>query len=404
MPTERLYYQNAQIREFSASVLEEVPLPEGKWGIVLDRTAFYPEGGGQPCDLGFINQRPVLEVKEVKEEKIIHILSGRPESSKVKGEIDWLRRFDHMQQHSGEHILSAAFERIMGAHNVGFHLGPFSTQIDLDVQGLEEKHLQEVELLANEMVWADIQVQTHFLSREALDSIKVRKLPSKELTELRLVDIPGLDCCPCGGTHVLSTGQVGLIKIRFWERNRSGTRVDFVCGCRALWDYRQKNQITATLSARLSSPLEQLLEVFQSQTEKTDALLEELTKAQEKVVHYQAQKLYQKAEIVKGVKIISYSAEETKPEKLLELAKRLTAFGQTITILGDNSREKGRAFLVLARSTKLSLDMRLPLQSALPLLQGKGGGTAQLVQGGGSEMAALSQAMETVKISIVNLI
>jgi len=233
METEKLYYADPFMREFSATVLscEETG---GGWQTVLDRTAFYPEGGGQPADRGTLNGITVTDVRE-KDGVVVHLCAAPLDAgTAVTGAIDWARRFDHMQQHSGEHIISGILCADYICDNVGFHLGADTVTIDYNTEITWEQAL-DAERKANECIWADTPTQISYPDTEALAALEYRS--KKELTgQVRIVAFPGADCCACCGTHVRSAGQVGLVKVLSVQKFREGVRIEILCGKRAL-DY-----------------------------------------------------------------------------------------------------------------------------------------------------------------------
>ena len=230
METEKLYYENPFLRQFAATVLS---CEEGKGGylVTLDRTAFYPEGGGQPADHGTLGGVAVTDVHE-KGGVIFHTCQEKVEiGAVVTGRIDWDRRFDHMQQHSGEHILSGILCELYHCDNVGFHLGADTVTIDYNAD-ISWAQAMAAEQRANETIWADTPVKILFPTPEELETIHYRS--KKELSgQVRIVAFPGADCCACCGTHVLSAGQVGIIKILSCQKFRSGVRMEILCGKRA---------------------------------------------------------------------------------------------------------------------------------------------------------------------------
>ena len=236
METEKLYYADPFLKDFTAKILSCGAVKTG-WEVVLDRTAFYPEGGGQPADQGMLGGVKVLDVHE-KGGRVFHICENPVEIGEtVTGRIDWARRFDHMQQHSGEHILSGILCQAHRCDNVGFHMGADTVTIDYNTDISWEQAL-EAERRANDYLYADVPIEISYPSREELKSIDYRS--KKELTgQVRIVRFPGADCCACCGTHVLRSGQVGLIKILSCQTFRDGVRMEILCGRRAL-DYLSK--------------------------------------------------------------------------------------------------------------------------------------------------------------------
>lgn len=231
METEKLYYADPFQKDFTAKVLSCDAVKSG-WSVVLDRTAFYPEGGGQPADQGSLGGVNVLDVHE-EDGVIFHICENPVEIGKtVAGALNWARRFDHMQQHSGEHILSGILCEAYHCDNVGFHMGADTVTIDYNTDISWEQAL-EAERRANDYIYADVPIETTYPSREELKFIDYRS--KKELTgQVRIVRFPGADCCACCGTHVLRSGQVGLVKILSCQKFRDGVRMEILCGRRAL--------------------------------------------------------------------------------------------------------------------------------------------------------------------------
>src|SRR5438128_9258541 len=230
MTTERLYYTDCYLREFEASVVAAEPAPQG-CRVYLDRSAFYPESGGQPSDRGTLGGIPVLDAVD-EGDAVAHLVGRKPESETVRGEIDWLRRFDHMQQHTGQHVLSAAFEHLFRVRTVSFHLGADVSTIDL-ARETTAAEIEAAEREANRVVWEDRPVTIRFASAEEAASLPLRKEPKREGT-LRLIDVERFDLSACGGTHVARTGAIGIIAVAAWERFKGGEGVEFLCGGRAL--------------------------------------------------------------------------------------------------------------------------------------------------------------------------
>ena len=263
--TEKLYEADAYRKAFTARV---VSCREGTrgWETVLDRTAFYPEGGGQAGDTGVLSGVRVTDTREQNGEIVHYCDSALPTGGEVSGTIDWARRFDLMQQHSGEHIVSGLVHRRFGYHNAGFHMGASVTAIDFDGV-ITPEELSEIERRANEAVWADVPVTASFPPPEELEKIEYRR--KKELTgAVRIVTIPGADVCACCGTHVARTGEIGLIRFLSCQKLRGGVRVELVCGARA-YDYtaavmEQNRRVSNLLSA---GPLETAEAVRRLQTE-----------------------------------------------------------------------------------------------------------------------------------------
>ena len=251
--TSRLYYDDAFLREFDATVIRAEQ--RGEQTLVwLDRTAFYPTSGGQPFDVGTLGGSPVVDVQEDESGDVAHVIrGGAPEmGTALHGTIDWSRRFDHMQQHTGQHLLSAAIEHAFGARTISFHLGSTTCTIDLDRE-LSPQQIAKAEGDANATVWQDVPVVTRYVSEEDAKRLPLRKERVRTGT-LRLVEIEGMDLSACGGTHVARTGMIGQIVIGSWERFKGGQRIEFLCGRRALSRFQELRDMSAS-SIRLLSVL-----------------------------------------------------------------------------------------------------------------------------------------------------
>ena len=253
--TEKLYYQNVYRKTFAARVLRCEP-KDGKWLTVLDRTAFYPEGGGQPADTGVLNLVNVLDVHE-RGGEIVHTTDRPlPVGSVVTGGVNWARRFRLMQQHTGEHIVSGLANRLFGVDNVGFHMGEKALTVDWNGQ-LDENQLELVERLANEAVYRNLPVHAAFPSAEELRTLSYRS--KKELTgAVRIVTIPGYDVCACCGTHVAFTGEIGAVKLLGSQNYKGGTRISMACGAQAMDDFSGKQKSVAAVSALFSAKPEEI--------------------------------------------------------------------------------------------------------------------------------------------------
>ncbi len=400
--TELLFQNNSYIRQFHSRIKKAIPLPNGSVGVVLEHTAFYPEGGGQPSDHGQINGLPVTDVYREGTD-IIHVMS-EPPTETVEAAIDWARRFDHMQQHTGQHILSAACHELFGAATVGFHMGAQSSQIDLDLPGFTDEQLKSAEQAANELLVRNKAVSIHQATPATLHEYPLRKPPAKDFAAIRLIEIAGIDCCPCGGTHVAATGEIGMIKIRSWERKNNAIRLDFVCGYRALADYQYKNLLIQELSGRLSAPGPQLLAAFDKLLAKVDETSRQLAAARQELSVQLADNLYRQAEPVKGIKIIAYQLANSSPAEVAGLARQLVSFPATVALLAGVAGDNSKVHLVFSCSPGLNLNMGAILKAALPLIEGKGGGSGTSAQGGGPAVHHAAHALELAEQSVIALL
>jgi len=390
--TDRLYYQDSFLYEFDAEVTETRPAnaPDLRPAVVLDRTAFYPTSGGQVCDTGWIvpasdpqRKLRVEEVAETDDGAILHLLADAAalqKGSRVHGTVDAERRRDHMQQHSGQHVLSAAFVRLFDMRTVSFHMGAESCSIDLDTKNLTAAQVEAAEALANDVISQDHRVEIRFVSQEEASGLGLRKLPPAEHEKLRLIDIQDFDLTACGGTHVRSTGQIGSILLRKTEKVRQGWRVEFVCGKRAVATAR-RDFTSLTEAAGLSSghiwdlpqQVRKLLEESRAARKSREQLLEEIADL------HAAQLLATTPETgSRRIIIRSYADRDLAFIKLL--AQRLTR--QSSAAIALLASTLPPASLVFAQSPGQPLDMGALMKEALEQLGGRGGGSKDMAQGG----------------------
>src|SRR5438094_3921341 len=252
--TERLYYHDSRLLEFDARVIDLSERDDGAVAVTLDRTAFYPTGGGQPNDTGMLGGARVVDCIDAESEGVLHVIQGAvPQiGDAVRGKIDWLRRLDHMQQHTGQHILSAAFVREFEAPTHSFRVLEHECEIDVALEDPTDERIEQAVNLANQIIWECRPIQVRHVTSEEAASLPLRKEPSRE-GELRVIEIDRFDLTPCGGTHAKSTGEVGVIAVRSWERAKGLTRIQFMAGMRVLADYRKANRTARDVAAMFSS-------------------------------------------------------------------------------------------------------------------------------------------------------
>jgi alanyl-tRNA synthetase len=270
--TERLYFEDPYQVEFEAQVIKTT-FYQGKPALVLDRTCFYPEGGGQPADRGTLNG---IQVRTVLEEngEILHVTEKEVTSDKVTGRIDWNRRFDHMQQHAGQHVLSQCFVQLFGAETRSFHLGERTSTLEIDKREMTEEEVEGVEQLANAIVFENREIKSRFIKEEEIHKVPLRRPPKKE-GAIRVVEVSDFDHSACGGTHPHRTGEIGTIKIIRWERIRNNIRLEFLCGGRALRDYIQKHKDMRHLSNQLTVDESEVLSSFEKIISRLESLKRE---------------------------------------------------------------------------------------------------------------------------------
>lgn len=388
--TERLYWKEPYSKEFKGIILKK-EVSEDKIRIILDRTLFYPTSGGQLCDRGYINEIGVLDVFE-EEGEIVHILEREPEGNEVIGKIDWERRFDNMQQHTGQHILSQSFLRVLGVETLSFNLGEEVSVIELGINKIELEEIEKVEVFANRIVHENREVISHILKGDEWKRFPLRKPPPEE-KDIRIVEIKDFDFSACGGTHLLWTGEVGLIKITGWERIRGNTRVEFLCGGRAVKDYQRKHKILKNLSLSLTVGIEELTCSVLKMKEEIVSERKRASKIEEKLIDFELKELLSSQ---KGI-LVEKIFEGIDLKNLRKIASKIISQRECIAILGGKG-EKG--YLIIASSEKLPVDLREFLEFAEEKIRGNGGGNRNFIQVGG-EPELIEEALEKIKEEIL---
>jgi alanyl-tRNA synthetase len=391
--TEKLYLSDPYLSQFEATVIE-ARVRDGRTGLVLDRTAFYPEGGGQPSDRGAVGGASVVDVVEVEGE-VLHVLGEGPPpgaGSRVACAVDGSRRFDHMQQHHGQHLLSAAFQRLRGAATVSFHLGTETCTIDLDQPpaSLPPAALSAAEAEANRLVWADLPVEARERTPEELAALPLRKDAAKGA---RVVVVGGagevVDASPCGGTHPRRTGEVGAVAVLRAQKWGAGTRVEFACGGRVIALLHQAEERLSRASAVLRCAPAELIVGVGKLAEEGQARRKELERLLEALAAVEAERL---AGIHPAGAPVAARLDGSlgSPAGLKAVAQALAARGRVALVGGV---EGERAHLCFARARGPGVHLGELLRESAGLLGGKGGGAPELAQGSGPDRARLDEAL-----------
>jgi len=376
MREKRLYYDDSYLQEFTGQPIQCEQRGE-QWFIELNHTAFYPTSGGQPNDLGTIGNHAVLDVVE-EGETIWHVLAADPGDEPCLCRINWDRRYDFMQQHSGQHILSQAFLKRLDAMTIGFHLTDTTLTIDLDCEHVSEEDILWVENEANRVIWSGRPIHCNWYDNDQLDTLPLRKLPKVE-KDIRIVEVADYDWSPCGGTHVALTSEIGILKIRRVERSKGVTRVEFLCGGRALADYRFKNTFALRMAADLSVKDRDLPEAWLRQQELAKAADAELKQMRMEMLEHRASALITEAKPHPTFALVSASFANLDAAELKNLALHLVSHPHIVALLATESTS---GQFVLARSSDVdSIALNGILKQLWTEFQGKGGGTPQLVQG-----------------------
>jgi alanyl-tRNA synthetase len=374
--TERLYYNDSFLREFEAEVAACIPAGD-RWQVLLDRTAFYPTSGGQPHDLGRLNEVGVLEVLDRDDGELLHVLEGPIALGRVHGTIDWNRRFDHMQQHTGQHLLSAAFNEKFQFATVSFHLGREISTIDIAAPSVVPRHLEEAERRTNEAIMEDRAIQVLYRTAEELVALGVRKKVDREGI-LRVVEIEGFDRQPCGGTHLARTGQAGMLLIQKCEKQKQNWRIEFVTGFRALAASRSDRHTLSLAAERIGCGMREVPEMLRKIMEEKRAADRGNQKLLERVAIFEAQSFRQAApRRSDGVCVVHAVLDDADAKYLRALGAKLSEHRATIAVLASGAG----GHVVFAGSSDVPDDMSRLLREALAPVSGKGGGTKSFAQG-----------------------
>jgi alanyl-tRNA synthetase len=402
--TEHLYYHDSFLYEFEAEVTDIIPSAkaESRAAVILDRTAFYPTSGGQVFDTGWIlpdgsdegGKLRVSEVGEKDDGTILHYVESCGQlrkGNRVRGLIDIERRRDHMQQHSGQHVLSAAFVRLFQIPTVSFHMGEDYCSIDLDTRTLTQQQIEAAENLANEVVLENRPVDIRFVTQDEAQELGLRKLLPAERDKLRLIDIRDFDLTACGGTHVTCTGQIGCILLRKTEKVRQGWRVEFVCGKRAVATARRDYATLAEAAGLLSSHIWDVPQQMRKGQEELRGSRKSGEHLLEEIAELHAAHMLAETAESSGRKVITRVFPDRDLTFIKLLAQKITRqSANAIALLGAT---EGQAALVFAQSPGQPFDMDALMKQALAQLGGRGGGSKDMAQGGPARSDGIETAL-----------
>ncbi|MEO8359980.1 MAG: DHHA1 domain-containing protein [Vicinamibacteria bacterium] len=377
--TERLYFTNSHLTEFESEVVACVPAAD-RFEVTLAATAFYPTGGGQPYDTGTLGERAVLDVVDRDDAGIVHIVDGPLEAGvRVRGIVDKKRRLDHMQQHSGQHMLSAAFDSVCGARTESFHLGTETSTIDLS-RVVSPAEISAAEDAVNRIVWEDREVRLRFASPEEAAALPLRKETGRE-GMLRLIEVDGFDLSACGGTHVTRTGVVGIISVLSWEKFKGGMRIEFVCGKRALHRLREWRDVFSATSRILSvlpSALAPAIERLQGENKTLGKTLRE--QQEQLAVHEAAKLVAAGARGADGRIIVVQALEGWDAQGLKIIASAAAATpGVCMAVFSTTAP----TLVVVSRAADVRVDSGAVVKALIAKFGGKGGGKPEMAQAGG---------------------
>jgi alanyl-tRNA synthetase len=380
--TERLYYHDSFLYDFSACVVEAMER-NGRAAVVLDRTAFYPTSGGQVHDTGLLlagqEQVEVSEVADEEDGRILHFVAAfLPIGTQVQGRVNAVRRRDHVQQHTGQHVLSAAFIELFDMPTVSFHMGEESCTIDLETAGLSAEQARQAELLANEVIAENRPVTIRFVPLEEARKMGLRKLPPKQTGDLRLIEVANFDLTACGGTHVRATGQIGSILLRKIEKVKQGMRVEFVCGMRAVSTARRDYATLTEAAALYSSHIYDMPEQVRKGQAENKSAEKAQRKLLEELAELYADRLLNQA--AGSLRVIAKVFTERDATFVKLLAQKLTAGKSGVVALLASGA--GQPTLVFAQSPGQKFNMGQLMKDVMTQMGGRGGGTADMAQGG----------------------
>ncbi len=395
---ERLYYNDAYLTEFDA-IVEKTDMRKSKQIIALNRSAFYPTSGGQPYDTGFINDIPVTDVFVDEQGDVWHETEGCfATGDKVHGKIDWDRRFDHMQQHAGEHMIAGAVYTLTGGDTIGLYLGPEISSIDIEYSNgnmhADDNLIDRLEDYVNTRIQQNHKVCCRFPDKQELELLPLRKKPSVS-QHVRIVEIGDFEMVACGGTHPSTTGQIGLVKILSAAPSRGKLRITFVCGMRAFLDYRRTFKNVRSAANLFSTHPDNLAKLIASMQKRLHESECELTQLKREKLLSQIPVWIEEAEIFSDGTRLVCRAIEADAEILKDIATEIKKFPNTIALLG--ARDNDKCNLIFACSKEIELHMGKLLSDSVKAFGGKGGGSQDFARG-----CAHESAINTAKLTICN--
>ena len=405
--TTRLYYQESFLYDFDAEIREVLDSPRP--ALILDRTAFYPTSGGQVFDTGWITSDAdakfrVTEVADAEDGKVVHYLEAMSNDLKpgvrVRGQVDAARRRDHMQQHSGQHVLSAAFIRLYNIPTVSFHMADDYCSIDLDTPAVTKEQIESAERLANEIILENRAVNTRFVTREEAGKLGLRKLPPTERDELRLIEIRDFDLCACGGTHVSQTGQIASVLLRKVEKVRQGWRIEFVAGQRAVSTARRDFTTLTETAALFSAHLYDVPQQARKSLDEIKSLRKQREQSLDELAAAHAAALLAETPEANGRKLVVCTLADRELNFIKLLAQKLTRLAPNAVALVATASPQPS--LVFAQSAGQPFDMGALMKEIMSKLGGRGGGSKDRAQGGIPNADGIENALKAVAATLTS--
>lgn len=389
--TEKLFYKDQYIKEFEGKVLE-VTEREGKFHVFLDKTAFFPGGGGQASDLGTLDGKEVIDVIE-EGDKIAHILNEKIEEGKVvKGIIDWNRRHDGMQQHLAQHVLSGCFFSMFNANTAGIHLGHDVSTVDI-IGNISEDMIKKAEKRANEVIKENHKVNFIMTDREKAQAMGLRRDLATDDNSIRVVQIEDLDINACCGVHPSNTLELQMIKIKGWVPHKGNTRIEFLAGDRAVSYALDRDNILSEICKKLNTADNEAINRINNLNNDYEKVLEEKKKLKNELSKYEVQNLINSAEKSNDFIIISKIYENEDMKYLNKLASSLTEEDNRVVLFAVKGKDKANLLFAVSKNLK-EKNMGALVKETLALIDGKGGGSPLIAQGGGKNVENLEKAME----------
>lgn len=377
---EKLYYKNQYLKEFIANIVEVLEIDD-KYHIILDKTAFFPGGGGQWCDLGTIDIHSVIDVYE-NDNKIYHVIENRPTNlHNIKCLIDWNRREDGMHQHLAQHVLSGTFYTLFNKNTVSVHLGSEISTVDIEGY-LKEEEIREAEIYANDIISDNIEIETLLPTKKELRKIWIRRNLPDTKDEIRIIKIGDLDSNACCGVHPKSTLDLRTIKLKRYEKNKGATRIEFLSGKRAIEYFLKRDLVFIDVCREFSSTEDEIMNSLVGIQEKLEDTLYKNKKLEEEVASYEINRLINESEIINGISVILQIYEDEDLKYISKIAGKINDLNNSIGLFGIKNKDKVNLVYTASKNIK-NIKMNDLLKDAMKLVDGKGGGNPYLAQAGG---------------------
>lgn len=388
---EKLYYDNPYQKDFTAEIINVLE-KDNKYHVELDKTYFYPEKEGYPCDLGYINGSTVTHVYE-ENERIYHVVEVKPSKiHKVKCSIDWKRKYGYMQQHLGQHIISSCLLELFNANTIAFHLGEDQSYIDID-KTIGSAEIKNCEEMANKIIFDNTAVEIMYPTKSELKKLSLKKISLKSGEKIRIIKIGDVHISPCEGLHPNSTIEVQTIKVSKLTKRGNGTRIEFLCGSRAVSDYLTKHEWIEKMSNILSCNTNDLLSEVEKLSGELRKALSEKASLKAEVAQYEVQNMLNSCENIENIRILKSIHDNADLKYINLLASKLVSFPKVVVLFGSKNEDKAQ--LVFMRSKDITtLNMNSLLKDAITLIDGNGGGSEFSAQGGGKNNNNLDSSIE----------